>query len=67
VSYDKAKAGISPKESGREWIMSLIKSLETEKGSEEMLKLAHIVAPEDIKLNIKDLVLTKAQEEEIEK
>jgi SpoVK/Ycf46/Vps4 family AAA+-type ATPase len=67
VSYLKAKAGISPKESGREWIMSLIKSLETEKGSEEMLKLAHIVAPEDIKLNIKDLVLTKAQEDEIEK
>jgi len=67
VSYDKAKAGISPKESGREWIMSLIKGLETEKGSEEMLKLAHIVAPEDIKLNIKDLVLTKAQEDEIEK
>jgi SpoVK/Ycf46/Vps4 family AAA+-type ATPase len=67
VSYLKAKAGISPKESGREWIMSLIKSLETEKGSEEMLKLAHIVAPEDIKQNIKDLVLTKAQEDEIEK
>jgi SpoVK/Ycf46/Vps4 family AAA+-type ATPase len=67
VSYLKAKAGISPKESGREWIMSLIKSLETEKGSEEMLKLAHIVAPEDIKLNIKDLVLTKAQEDEIKK
>jgi len=67
VSYLKAKAGISPKESGREWIMSLIKSLENEKGSEEMLKLAHIVAPEDIKLNIKDLVLTKAQEDEIEK
>jgi SpoVK/Ycf46/Vps4 family AAA+-type ATPase len=67
VSYLKAKAGISPKESGREWIMSLIKSLETEKGSEEMLKLAHIVAPEDIKINIKDLVLTKAQEDEIKK
>jgi SpoVK/Ycf46/Vps4 family AAA+-type ATPase len=67
VSYVKAKASISPKESGREWIMSLIKSLETEKGSEEMLKLAHIVAPEDIKQNIKDLVLTKPQEEEIEK
>lgn len=67
VSYDKAKASILPKESGREWIMSLIKSLETEKGSEEMLKLAHIVAPEDIKQNIKDLVLTKAQQDEIEK
>lgn len=67
VSYVKAKASNSPKESGREWIMSLIKSLESEKGSEEMLKLAHIVAPEDIKQNISDLVLTKGQEDEIQK
>ena len=67
VSYKKARASISPKESGREWIMSLIKSIESEKGSEDMLKLANIVAPEDIKQNISDLVLTKAQEDEIEK
>ncbi|MGB8215788.1 MAG: ATP-binding protein [Candidatus Methanoperedens sp.] len=67
VSFAKAKASNMPKESGREWITSLVKSIETEKGSEEMLKLAHIVAPEDIKQDIKDLVLTKAQEDEIEK
>ncbi len=67
VSYEKAKASITPKESGREWIMSLIKGIETEKGSEEMLKLANIVAPEDIKQNLKDLVLTEEQEKEIEK
>ncbi len=67
VSYAKAKASNMPKESGREWITSLVKSIESEKGSEEMLKLAHIVAPEDIKQDIKDLVLTKAQEDEIEK
>lgn len=67
VSYKKAKTSIVPKESGREWIMSLIKSIGSEKGSEDMLKLAHIVAPEDIKQNISDLVLTKAQEDEIEK
>ncbi|VVB85891.1 VCP-like ATPase [uncultured archaeon] len=67
VSYEKAKASIMPKESGREWINSLIKSVESEKGSEEMLKLVHIVAPEDIRQNIKDLVLTKEQENEIEK
>jgi SpoVK/Ycf46/Vps4 family AAA+-type ATPase len=67
VSYKKARASILPKESGREWIMSLIKSIESEKGSEDMLKLANIVAPEDIKQNISDLVLTKAQEDEIEK
>ncbi len=67
VSYEKAKASIMPKESGREWINSLIKSIETEKGSEEMLRLAHIVSPEDVKQNLKDLVLTKEQEDKIQK
>ncbi len=67
VSYEKAKASNMPKESGREWIDSLIKSIETEKGSEEMLRLAHIVSPEDVKQNLKDLVLTKEQEDEIQK
>jgi SpoVK/Ycf46/Vps4 family AAA+-type ATPase len=67
VSYEKAKASNTPKESGREWINSLVKAIETEKGSEEMLRLAHIVSPEDVKQNLKDLVLTKDQESEIEK
>ena len=67
VSYQKAKASITPKESGREWIKSLIKSIESEKGSEEMLKLANIVASEDLKTVIEDLVLTKEQENEIDK
>lgn len=67
VSYEKAKASITPKENGREWINSLVKSIETEKGSEEMLRLVHIVAPEDIKQNLEDIVLTKEQENEIEK
>jgi len=65
VSYQKAKSSIMPKESGREWIKSLVKSLESEKGSEEMLKLANIVASEDLKTVIEDLVLTKEQESEI--
>ncbi len=67
VSYRKALASNSPKESSREWILSLIKTIESEKGSEDMLKLANIVAPEDIKQHLSDLVLTKAQEDEIEK
>lgn len=67
VSYERAKASNTPKESGREWIASLIKSIESEKGSEEMLKLAHIAASEDIRQNLKDLVLTAGQENEIEK
>ncbi len=67
VSYEKARSSILPKESGREWINSLVKSIESEKGSEDMLKLVNIVAPEDIKQNLSDLVLTKEQEDEIEK
>ena len=67
VSYEKSKASIMPKESGREWVNSLVKSIEAEKGSEEMLRLVHIVAPEDIQQNLKDLVLTKEQKNEIEK
>ncbi len=67
VSYEMAKASIMPKESGREWVNSLVKAIESEKGSEEMLKLVHIVAPEDIRQNLSGLVLTKEQEDEIEK
>jgi len=67
VSYEKARASNMPKESGREWVSSLIKSIESEKGSEDMLKLVSIVAPEDIKQRLSDLVLTEEQEEEIEK
>ncbi len=67
VSYEKAKASNMPKESGREWINSLVKGIESEKGSEETLKLVNIVAPEDVRQNLKDLVLTKEQENEIQK
>lgn len=67
VSYEKAKASNKPKESGREWVDSLIKSIESEKGSEEMLRLVHIVAPEEIKQHLSDLVLTPEQENEIQK
>jgi SpoVK/Ycf46/Vps4 family AAA+-type ATPase len=67
VNYQKAKASNMPKESTKEWITSLIKSIEAEKGSEDTLKLVNIVAPEDISQTVKDLVLTKEQLEEIEK
>lgn len=67
VSYQKAKASNMPKESTKQWITSLIKSIEAEKGSEDTLKLVNIVAPEDISQTVKDLVLTNEQLEEIEK
>jgi len=43
------------------------RALNLKKGPKICSKLAHIVAPEDIKQNISDLILTKAQEDEIEK
>ncbi len=67
VSYEKAKASNKPKESGREWVDSLIKSIKSEKGAEEMLRLVHIVAPEEVKQSLSDLVLTPEQEKEIQK
>ena len=67
VSYEKAKAQNMPKEGGRQWIESLIKSIGSEKDADEMLKLVNIVAPEDIKQDMQDIVLTSEQEDEIRK
>jgi SpoVK/Ycf46/Vps4 family AAA+-type ATPase len=67
VSYEEAKAKNKPKETSREWIQSLIKEISQEEGAENMLRLVRIVAPEDIRQKLSELVLTKEQEEEIEK
>jgi len=67
ANYALAKAKIRPKEVDREWIESLIADIRKEDKSEEMLKLVAIIAPEDVKQKIKDLVLTEEQESEIEK
>ncbi|HWR25659.1 MAG TPA: ATP-binding protein [Methanosarcina sp.] len=67
ANYALAKAKIRPKEVDREWIESLIAEIKKEDKSEEMLKLVVIIAPEDVKQKIRDLVLTEEQESEIEK
>jgi len=67
VSYEKAKASNITKESSREWIDSLIKSIASEKGSEDMLKLVHIKAPEEITQHLSVLVLSEEQENVIKK
>jgi len=67
VSYVEAKAKNKPKEASREWIQSLINEISQEKEAENMLRLVRIVAPEDIRQKLSELVLTKEQEEEIEK
>ncbi|RXA19030.1 ATP-binding protein [Methanosarcina sp. MSH10X1] len=67
ANYALAKAKIRPKEVDREWIESLIAEIRKEDKSEEMLKLVVIIAPEDVKQKVRDLVLTEEQESEVEK
>lgn len=67
ANYAAAKAKIRPKEVDREWIESLIAEIKKEDKSEEMLKLVVIIAPEDVKQKVRDLVLTEEQKDEIEK
>jgi AAA+ superfamily predicted ATPase len=68
VDYKEVRARNPSKESGREWIDGLSKSIADE-GAEsvDMLKLVHIMAPEEIGQKLDDIVLTLVQEEEVEK
>lgn len=67
ANYALAKAKIRPKEVDREWIESLVAEIRKEDKSEDMLKLVVIIAPEDVKQKVRDLVLTEEQENEVEK
>jgi len=68
VSYAEAKNDNKPLYSDREWIDARIKELCTDpKEAEDLLKLAYIRAPEDVRDRIEDLVLTDEQKVEIEK
>ncbi len=68
VDYKEVRANNPSKESGREWIDGLSKSIADE-GAEsvDMLKLVHIMAPEEIIQKLDDIVLTGDQDAEIEK
>ncbi len=56
------------KESGRDWIDGLSKSIADEGAdSVDMLKLVHIVAPEEVGQKLDDIILTVEQEAEVEK
>ena len=67
ADYKSALSRTRPKEVDREWIESLVSEIAEGEGGEEMLKLAHIVAPEDVIQTLSDLVLTKDQEDEVNK
>ncbi|WP_174591690.1 ATP-binding protein [Methanocella conradii] len=68
VDYKEVRARNPTKESGREWIDGLSKSIADE-GAEsmDMLKLVHILAPEEIGQKLDDIILTAEQEAEVEK
>jgi SpoVK/Ycf46/Vps4 family AAA+-type ATPase len=68
VDYKEVRSKNPTKESGREWIDGLSKSIADEGAdSIDMLKLVHIVAPEEVGQKLDDIVLTVEQEAEVEK
>lgn len=68
VSYADARSSNKPLCADREWIDSRIKELcKDTKEAEDLLKLAFIKAPEDVRDSIEGLVLTEDQRVEIEK
>ena len=68
VSYSEARNGNKPLCADREWIDARIKELyQDPKEAEDLLKLAYIKAPEDVRDNLAGLILTDDQKTEIEK
>ncbi len=68
VDYQAVKAKNPSKESSKEWIEGLSQTIADEGAdSVEMLKLVHIVSPEDVGQKLDDIVLTGDQEAEVEK
>jgi len=68
VSYAEARNGNKPLCADREWIDARIKELcQDPKEAEDLLKLAYIKAPEDVRDNLAGLILTDDQKTEIEK
>lgn len=68
VSYSEARQDNKPLSADREWINARIKELcRDEKEADEVLKLAYIKAPEDVRDSISGLILTEEQKTEIEK
>lgn len=68
VSYAEARDANKPLCADREWIDARIKELcKDSKEAEDLLKLAYIKAPEDVRDSIEGLILTEEQKTEIEK
>ncbi len=66
VDYERAREANRPIQADRKWIDTLLAEFFDEE-DEEMLDLVKVHAPEEVRITIDDLVLTKDQEEEISK
>ena len=68
VNYAESKDANKPLSSDREWIEARIKELcKDSKEADDLLKLAYIKAPEDVRDNLAGLVLNEDQKSEIAK
>ena len=67
VSYAEATLKAQPKERDREYLASLAAEIAASDEDVDLLTLVHLVAPEDVKQRIDKLVLTRGQEDKIEK
>ena len=66
VAYERAREANRPIHADRVWIDSLLDEMFDEE-EEEMLDLVDVRAPEEIEMQLDDLVLTEDQENEIQK
>ncbi|MDD4652619.1 MAG: ATP-binding protein [Methanothrix sp.] len=68
VSYAQARSSNKPLSADREWIDAKIKELCADsKEADDLLKLAYIKAPEDVRDRLTGLILTDDQKSEVEK
>ncbi|MEA3324423.1 MAG: ATP-binding protein [Euryarchaeota archaeon] len=67
VSYAEATLKAQPKERDREYLASLAAEIAASDEDVDLLALVHLVAPEDVRQRIDKLVLTRNQEDKIEK
>lgn len=67
VSFEAARKQNEPKEVSRQWVDSLITQISGEKDADDLLKLVHIMVPEEIDQTLDKLILNQDQKDEVEK
>ncbi len=67
VSYEEATAQVQPKERDREYLNSLVADIAASDDDVDLLTLVHLVAPEDVRQPMDEMVLTPDQEAKIER